>query len=274
MKRGFVRGLWGIYNKEWIYKRRYKMDNDVELLMNNPYSQPFKTYVFGTDNYKYLVDKGFDCKLVDEKPILYGYENTKQHAYGHKLRIFKEAMNDFDEIVFLDWDTQLAKELPENFWEVLGQKASIQAIIRGYKKTKCPWRKKDKRKRPCASFVYINDKKIADEMMEMWEKRSKMAEEQIMAKYTDDMVGGWKGIEKYWELFEPDFFVLGRNEVPWNIFAIDLLKTKNICFTHLNKKRSGNILKKIRGLKDKARIEDLVKAGLQDQLNTVFGRDV
>ena len=51
-----------------------------------------------------------------------------------------------------------ARELPKDLWDNLGKKAPIQANMRGYKVKRASWRKKDARKRPCASFVYIREK--------------------------------------------------------------------------------------------------------------------
>ena len=53
-------------------------------------------------------------------------------------------------------------------------------------------------------------------------------EEPAMAKMTDDMVGGWKGIDTYWELFEPDFCNVRRKSA----YSEDKLATKRVRFLH------------------------------------------
>ena len=231
MKRSFVRGLWGIYdNDRRYYKRRAKMDDDIKFLKHLKYSQPFVTYVFGKENYKFLVDQGFECKLIDDKPILWDMD-TEQ--FRHKLEIFNAAMEDYDEIVFLDWDTVPIKQLPLDFWEVLGQKDDFQAILRMYHRTKAQWRKGDRRKIPCASFVYICNKDVPKDLIREWEEnRRPWSEEVIMARYTDKRVGGWKGIDTYWDHFEPDFFILNEGRV----YDRQKLATKNHCFSHINMK--------------------------------------
>ena len=267
MKRGFIRGLWGIHTQETeIMERRYKIDNDIKIVGLNKIEMPFVTYVFGTKNYDYLVKRGFECKLVDKEPLLWDHSDRKIHYYGYKLKVLVEAMKDYDEIVFLDWDCLLAKPLPQDFWEVLGRKSSIQAILRAYKKRKYGLREKDKRKRPCASFIYLRDKKIADQMYNYWLENKQMAEEQVMAKTMDDLMGGWKGVDKYWELFEPDFFVLGKNAVPFNCFSLDLLKTKNRCFIHLGRNEVIPLLVRIKR-KETAKKQEIIGQVLIGRLN-------
>ena len=241
MKRGFVRGLWGIYDDRHHFKHRRKLDNDIKLLKHNMYAQPFKAYVFGEDNYKYLVDQGFDCKLVDKKPIVWDMDKEQ---FRHKIEIWRCGMEDFDEIVHLDWDTQLIKPLPSDFWEVLEQKASVQAILRIYHKSKAKkWREVDKRKVCCASWVYMRDKNIPDELIAQWEEMGRpWSEEEVLSKYTDGLVGGWKGIEKYWETFEPPYFTL---EGGCKVFDDELLATKDVCYQHFCPKEVNRILKEL-----------------------------
>ena len=53
-------------------------------------------------------------------------------------------MIEYDEIVLLDWDTVQIKPIPEDFWDVLAQKAPIQAVLRVYFRLKATqWRKID-----------------------------------------------------------------------------------------------------------------------------------
>jgi len=244
VKRGFIRALWGVYDhqgKSRFWTRREKVDNDIELVLNSKYSPPFMTYVFGKDNYSYLVDKGVACKLIDDKPILWDMD-TQQ--FRHKLEVFKAGMEDLDEIIFLDWDCIPIKPVPDYLWETLGKKAPIQAILRQYFKRKANWRKIDMRKVPCASFVYIRDKKIPLELIRIWEELGRpWSEETVMAKYIDDLMGGWKGLDQYWDLYEPTFFVL-----PYaHVYSEEQRKTKDVVFNHFNARGVATSLRMIRG---------------------------
>ena len=241
IKRGFVRVLWGIHDHQGrrFYKRRTKIDNDILLQKQSKYTPPFKVFVFGENNYKSLVDEGFDCLLVDKKPIVW---DMNKQQFRHKIEAFKLGMEIFDEMVFLDWDMYPLKPIPEDFWEVLGEKSPLQAIIRMYHRRKAHWRSVDKRKIPCASFVYIRDKKIPKDLIDMWKKMNKpWSEETVMGRYMDEAIGGWKDIQTYWDNYEPDFFVLREGRV----FDKEQLDTKTKIFDHKNMKEVGNVLKVI-----------------------------
>jgi len=234
----FVRGLWGYEGREeFVYKRYDKVAIDIKVALNNPFEHPFVTYVFGEDNYNFLIDLGCDCRLIDKNPMIWGHKGGGTHQYTHKTKIFQVATQEFDEVVFLDWDCMAAKPIPDNFWEVLRQKQDMQAILRGYKKKVCKWRKIDRGQRPCASFVYLRGKDAANTMWEIQNegrKNMSLSEEQVMAKYSDNLLGGWQGRKAYWDNFEPDFFILSKGEVPFQPHK-EALYQKNWCFTHMNK---------------------------------------
>jgi len=247
MRRAFIRGIWGDISPEGI--RKGKLYNDIQLIKNNPYTEPFVTYVFGRDNYQQLTSENFDCKLIDESPIRY---DMKTQFYRHKLDILYEAMQDFDEIVFLDWDCRPIAKLPADFWDVMGEKAPFQANLFQYRTKKCLWRTEDWRKVCNGGFLYIRDAKIAKDFKDNYrellewvfvqkEARIKLGkelrfreealifdDEPSITKWVDDYLGGWKGVDKYWELFEPNFCNLKRKSA----FPKELLETKRKCFLH------------------------------------------
>jgi hypothetical protein len=53
-----------------------------------------------------------------------------------------------------------------------------------------------------------------------------------ISKFTDDLVGGWKGTEKYWELFEPMVCNLTTVKKNRSAFTDEELAAKDICFEH------------------------------------------
>jgi hypothetical protein len=245
MRRAFVRGLWG--NNQGS-ERRPKIDRDIEMVLFNRFTTKFVTYVCGQDNYDYLVDRGLMCKLLDKKPFLYNSDKTR-HMYGHKLMIWQAAMRDYEEIVFLDWDCVPAKVLSDSFWGDFCRKSSFQSSLRAYMKPKCLWRKTAKRQRPCASFVYCRDKNITNALVQEWQKRPHKSEEDIMAMYTDELTGGWQGHQMYWDLFEPNCFNLGADEVRFQCFPREWLLKKQLSFVHINRQysvpRIFNVIKNI-----------------------------
>lgn len=272
MKRMYIRALWGYADKaetDSYSGRRSKMDNDIDIVMYNDNDEPFMTYVCGQKNFDYLKSKNINCKLLSKDPFIYEPIKGVQHMYGHKLYVMQAAMEDYDEIVFLDWDCMAATKIPNNFWSTLGEKEAFQASMRGYKKRKCHWRRRDKRQRPCASFVYFRDKKIIDEMVEMWEKDKRRSEEDVFAKYTDEMIGGWQGADKYWELFEPHFFNLDIHEIPFRCFPTEKVETKNLVFVHMNRSFTNPIVRHLRTMKNEENKRKFVTDSINENLKNI-----
>ena len=87
-RKGFIRALWGHYDDQGrrLYKRRAKIDNDISLGLKNKFRLPFKAYVFGEENHKYLKGLGIDSKLIAKEPIIWDMD-TEQ--YRHKLEVLK-----------------------------------------------------------------------------------------------------------------------------------------------------------------------------------------
>jgi len=241
MKRNFIRALWGNVAQH----RNGKIQKEI---LNTKESFPFVIYTFGTENHKWLIDHGFTSRLVSDEAIKWDLETM---MYRHKLEVFKYALEDFDEIVFLDWDCCQVKPYYD-VWETLNKKESFQANLFQYRTKKCLWRDKDPRKVTNGGFVYIRDKSIPDIIIKLWEelriwvlnkekeRRSRGLElrfreqsliyddEPAMSKYIDLFCGEWCGADKYWNLFEPEVCNLSRKSV----YDADKLNSKNNIFIH------------------------------------------
>jgi hypothetical protein len=242
MKRAFVRGLWGIYSTEnALIERRYKMDADIKQTIKNKFSPPSVTYVYGQENFDHLKDLGVEgLKLVSKDPYAF---NLTKHQYRHKLEIYRMAMEDYDEFIYIDWDCVTRKKVPEDFWKLMGQKEYCQANLQQYKRKKCTWRgKTDSRKVPNGGFLYIRDKKLPDEIINCWEKKTKgNSDEPAIARAIDDRNNGWMGMDKYWDLHEPMFCNLWK----FSAYKKDKLRLKdNVCFLHYQGLPSYRYVKK------------------------------
>lgn len=243
IKRGFVRSLWGVHEHEGrrFYKRRTKQDNDIRLMMMNPYVPKFKVYVFGEDNYNMTQELGFDAVLLDKRPIIWDMD-TQQ--FRHKLEVFDKAMEDFDEIVFLDWDCLPIKPIPEDFWEKMYQKEAFQSNLIQYRRKKAMWRgQEDTRKLSCAAFVYIREKKFTEGFIKTWEEMGKpWSEELVMSRHIDKINGGWKGLDHYWDHYEPHWFAMPGKY--WAYPKERIKNEKDRIFHHFDTNQSEPLLKK------------------------------
>jgi len=245
MKRAFIRALWGEDDGDRYFgARRTKMDADLELLELNPHTNPFVFYTFGKENHQYLIDNGWESKLIWDEPYRHDYKKEGTHQYSMKLYAIQEAMKDYNEVILLDVDTTAICKLPEGLWDDFSAKEPLQAILRGYKLVKAHWRDTDRRKRPCASLVYCRDKQIADDMVKLWEDNPFYSEEDILGWTMDIMSDGWKGINYYWNHYEPMCFDLKKEA--YAIFPPEKLIQKDLIFKHFNKVKRGAYVRKLK----------------------------
>jgi hypothetical protein len=227
MKRMFVRGLWG---NELIHERKYNTNREMVEIYNNKYNEDFVVYVYGKENYELCTKIGHKCILIDDNPSPY---DLIKHHYRHKLEILKIAMQDYDEIIFIDWDCIPQKKVPVDFWNIMGKREIIQANLTRYRASKANWREDKYARRliPNAGFLYLRDKSLPDKIINYWgeiDQTFAASAEPPLAKLVDEITGGWKNLDTYWDLFEPDFCnVKGRSP-----YKSDKLKTKDICFIH------------------------------------------
>ena len=177
----------------------------MEFIKRNVYGPDFTVYVFGKDNYKQVIDLGFNAKLVDERSIIWPIATAQ---FRHKFEVFKAASQDFDEFVFLDWDMAFVKPMPSDFWDVLAKGNEFQAVLRQYHRRKAHWRKEELRKIPCGSFNYVRGKEVPIKLIETWEKHNTWSEEINFARYTDELMGGFN-VDKWYKRFEAPYFHFG-----------------------------------------------------------------
>ena len=231
MTKALVRTLYGDVNN-LLHDRlrtRSRVNKDIQnisISQNN--CEPFFTYVFGESNFYYLKDVGIkNIQLASKESYFF----KKAGNYINKILGMKAGLSDFDEIVFLDWDTVQTKPLPSNFWESFKDKECVQAPIYKCKRTVISWRTIGRFKNKyvsSGSFVYMRDKKIPDKLIEMINKDEKIlshrwSDETFISKYTDDISGGWEGVDKYFKFFEPQWCLLEHS-----VFK----DKKDACFSH------------------------------------------
>lgn len=233
MKRGFIRGLWGIYDtSNRIVARRSKIDVNIDTIKNCKFNEPFKVYVFGKDNYNAIRNLGFDAVLINDSPFIY---DLVEYQYRHKLELIKHAMevDGYDEMVYLDWDCIPQKKLPNDFWDKCYLKEPFQACLQTYRRPKCAWRPVDSRKVPNGGFLYIRDKEFPSKAIKIWETETKQANDELAyAKAVDGMIGGWNDSDKcmkiYWDKYETNYCNLVRG----SSYPREMTATKDVHFIH------------------------------------------
>ncbi len=238
MTKSIVRAFWGINDasiKNRIIGRKFNVDKKILQIKHNPYCKNFITYVWGKDNYSFLKNMGFKCELVYDKP--YQWDLVK-FQYRHKLEALKIAMKSFDKILFVDWDCVPIKEEDQEMWDILDAKQAFQANLVSYKKAKALWRKTydQQNKIPNAGCVYMADKNIPQKIISIWEKNMMASAEPPMAKYCDEITGGWKGLEKYWEMFE--ILICNTHKMSPYAHNKQKQKQKNLYFIHYQGERT------------------------------------
>lgn len=206
MNCSFIHALWGVYsNKNKLWGRLSKCDNDIKLFKLNPYSPKTVVYIYGEDNFKRMTDLGFDCRLLDKKPYIWDME-TEQ--YRHKMEAWRAGSQEFDAITFLDWDTISFRPIPDDYWTVMNEGESIKTPIYQYHKKRVNRPPNDFRKVSTASFLYIRGKEHMDAMIKVWEDMGKpLKEEYALTLYIDNMSGGWKGLDNY-RKYDPIYYTM------------------------------------------------------------------
>lgn len=100
-------------------------------------------YVWGIENFNYISNLGFDCKLVSEEP--YDYSIASNHTFWdhrsliHKLKCVDMAVKDYGEIVFVDWDCRKLKDLDDSFYQTLINGNELQVPLYVYPKHALGW---------------------------------------------------------------------------------------------------------------------------------------
>ena len=183
----------------------------------------------GEDNFKAIKTMFPDCVMIDPNPFSF---DLVKYQYRNKLAAIQYAFEQdgYDELVYLDWDCVPQKKLPSSFWNDMGKKEVFQATLQLYHRRKCHWRgETDIRKVPNGGFLYLREKSLPKLAIEWWGKLGEQDNDEIAwAKLTDEMVGGWKGMDVYWDKFEPMFCNLHKSSP----YSADRLASKDVCFIH------------------------------------------
>jgi len=240
----FVRILWGNFN-----------EIKPEPLYNET------VYVWGIENHKKLIGRGYRCVLMSDNDTFHNNENTK---FLHKLIGLKEASSRHEKFIFIDWDVELEKPLDDEFFKQFDDKEFLmptysypneymsltdklkddsaknwtnQQII---EMEKYGWREDDIIVLPNAGFIYCSNSSIPKRLLEIAldNNLTTLVEEFAMYIYSQS------DFKSYILKYEPSvifgrpsntIFTIGdikRNTELTLHNKIELLITKNVYFTH------------------------------------------
>ena len=255
----FIRSYWGDLEN---FFRRHK-DEIIDVSKKTKLNET--VYVWGTYNYNFIKSLGFDCVLMSDKSTEYGndyfYHSGKYML--HKLYAIKKGVQDYGEVIFLDWDCEQIKDIDDGFYELLyEQNKAIQMPLYVYPKnydeiifekwTNMPLKEKNyimKQKEhlekhnfdwidnfvtPNAGFIYCSDEKVMDSLINLNDilKIGIASEEMTFLEYAKENV---KDLLGYITNYEPlvcngkreDHF----NQKELNDYISQLIK-KDLYFIH------------------------------------------
>ena len=89
-------------------------------------------YVWGDENNQMMIDRGWETRPYHTSFLFEG----KYNAFGKKLLALKEAMDEFGEVLLLDWDCHLIKPLDKKFYNTLKTKPVQIPLYIQHKDTK------------------------------------------------------------------------------------------------------------------------------------------
>jgi hypothetical protein len=245
----YVYGIWGqnkyedvnINSKKMFHitGSRTKIESDIALTKLSPFTPKNSVvYCFGKENLKYLEDKGFNCKLIDNRPYVWDMNNE---WWRHKLEVIKCGLEEKCPMIYLDWDCMAVRKIPDNIWSEMSKKSHIQTPLKVYTQKRAYWRKDNHRIIVEGAFTYFRED-ISKELIKTWENSAdKWLDETILAKYIDDINGGWKGIKDYCEKYDPFFQIPGDHRV-----YVDDYREKKYFFQHIPCKYVSRILFQIK----------------------------
>ena len=213
MTHAIIRGLWG----EGDGHTDHDLADTIRKAHRNGDTVD-RVYCFGHRNAHILRACGYNPRMLGPKPYAtpklnkekMGYRATRWgvNYWRHKALIMQAALNEFDEILWTDFDVRQQQPLPDNFWEELGSGPELRAPLAIQRSSRhgAFWRTKSIPGRrgilaarivPGGGYIYMRGRDIADQFLSIHEQRPQWNGQPCMSLLLDRMYDGWMGVEKY-----------------------------------------------------------------------------
>ena len=114
-----IRAWWGNFEDKWKDVPKIPLYPEYEIV-----------YVWGKEHYNEFVSRGYECVYMEEEGIF----NNWWEVYGKKLLVLDKALEQWDEVLLLDWDCYILRPLDKTFFKFLELKP-IQVPLYSHYKT-------------------------------------------------------------------------------------------------------------------------------------------
>lgn len=113
MKRAFIYALWKDSNDPTRWEKKILGRNLPQAARHRETLSPSVVYCWGHENQGQAQRHGFETVLVEDNPSVWGTQG--ESMWRHKMEAWRLALQEHDEIVFLDIDVYPKQEVPEDF---------------------------------------------------------------------------------------------------------------------------------------------------------------
>jgi len=227
-KKGFVRVLYGDSKDEKscsvteeIKCKFRSYGDDMDFYINK-----IDYFVMGKNNYDLLKHLGAKkVFLVSKKPFIHKEKIT---SYYNKTFLINEAIKEFDEILFTDFDCRKNRKIDDEIWEVIKldkkKKYGVQFCMVERKKTNFHHRKESRKIGSCSCLVYCADKYFHNHFLNIYDEYYNRFYGKTVRRITGDEVVLLYAVDTYFS--NGSYF---NNKQLIKYFDSNIIETRSCC---------------------------------------------
>jgi len=209
MRRAIIRGLWGLGGSGHGDQTPGSLYKQAQATMDR--KEPTdRVYVLGEENARILRDMGYPVVLIDPDPVgeIYsGHHINKmtQYGWGNKMLVIRQALEDYDEVAWVDFDMVLQRPIPNDYWTSFGKGPSFQfpMVIQRSTKHAAHWRRRksiDVSKLVCGgTYMYFRkeEKDLIEKNIETHKIKLRWTGQKTMTYLFEKKCGSWMGLKEH-----------------------------------------------------------------------------